>query len=346
MRLNLGLNLGIQGGSTVLPGELRGVTNITVSTSGNLAGIPRELVSDGAININSTADLQVLKTLVGTGAIIINSTADLDVGSTPWTPADLGASLALWLDADDASTITLNGSNVAQWNDKSGNDHHVIQSTASAQPTYISTGFNSKPTLFFDATDDVLACATTNVSSQGDLFYGAAFEMLSNTDNWRPIVGTDTSENTSNGGTLLLQRMSSRSEIGIHDSGRKDTGNTYAVQVTDLFEPRIATAGRNGGTNGQGGTITVTATGPSQPTYITQATQTWSTDEVTSRIQIGGKQQNQTGWADAYISEVIVCNTDLSTQDRQKLEGYLAWKWGLEADLPSGHPYKSTPPTV
>jgi hypothetical protein len=32
-----------------------------------------------------------------------------------WTPASLGASLALWLDAEDASTITLNGSTVSQW---------------------------------------------------------------------------------------------------------------------------------------------------------------------------------------------------------------------------------------
>jgi hypothetical protein len=31
-------------------------------------------------------------------------------GAAAWTPADLGADLALWLDADDASTITLNGS--------------------------------------------------------------------------------------------------------------------------------------------------------------------------------------------------------------------------------------------
>lgn len=33
-------------------------------------------------------------------------------GDVPWTPEDLGASLALCLDADDASTITLNGSTV------------------------------------------------------------------------------------------------------------------------------------------------------------------------------------------------------------------------------------------
>lgn len=34
--------------------------------------------------------------------------------------------------------------------------------------------------------------------------------------------------------------------------------------------------------------------------------------------------------------------TDIT--DVQKAEGYLAHKWGLEGNLPSGHPYKSSAP--
>jgi hypothetical protein len=63
----------------------------------------------------------------------------VSVPTNPWNPAQLGADLALWLDADDASTITLNGSTVAQWDDKSGNGKHMVQATASAQPTYTTT---------------------------------------------------------------------------------------------------------------------------------------------------------------------------------------------------------------
>jgi len=190
-----------------------------------------------------------------------------------------------------------------------------------------------------------MACATTTVSSQGDLFYGAVFQMLSDSGIWRMIVGTQISSNTSNAGTLLLQRMRNKSEIGIHDAGRNDTGSIYAVQVTNLFEPRIATVGRSGGSNGNGGLITVTATGPYQPTYLTQAVQSWETDEATTRIQIGGRQQNLTGFSNSNISEVVVCNRNLTTVERQKLEGYLAHKWGLTANLPSDHPYKTVGPT-
>ena len=60
-----------------------------------------------------------------------------------WTPANL-AGLALWLDAADASTITLNGSNVSQWNDKSGNNRHASQAVAANQPTYTAAALNSR----------------------------------------------------------------------------------------------------------------------------------------------------------------------------------------------------------
>jgi hypothetical protein len=41
------------------------------------------------------------------------------------------------------------------------------------------------------------------------------------------------------------------------------------------------------------------------------------------------------------VGEVIVYNSALSTAQRQQVEGYLAWKWGIQQSLPSSsHPYK------
>lgn len=52
-----------------------------------------------------------------------------------FTPRSV-ANLAMWYDGADASTFTLNGSNVSQWSDKSGNSRHAVQATASNQPAY------------------------------------------------------------------------------------------------------------------------------------------------------------------------------------------------------------------
>lgn len=44
------------------------------------------------------------------------------------------------------------------------------------------------------------------------------------------------------------------------------------------------------------------------------------------------------------MCELAVFNVYLNTSQRQSIEGYLAWKWGLEGSLPSGHPYASAAP--
>jgi hypothetical protein len=48
---------------------------------------------------------------------------------------------------------------------------------------------------------------------------------------------------------------------------------------------------------------------------------------------------------DGDIGEIVIFNSVLSTADREKMEGYLAWKWGLEGSLPMGHTYESAPPS-
>jgi len=59
---------------------------------------------------------------------------------------------------------------------------------------------------------------------------------------------------------------------------------------------------------------------------------------------IGKDQYNS--YFDGNIGEILVFDSALSDANRQKVEGYLAWKWGMEGDLPTGHPYKSSPPCV
>ena len=41
------------------------------------------------------------------------------------------------------------------------------------------------------------------------------------------------------------------------------------------------------------------------------------------------------------VAEFIMVGGEISDSDRQKLEGYIAHKWGLSDNLPSTHPYKN-----
>ncbi len=44
------------------------------------------------------------------------------------------------------------------------------------------------------------------------------------------------------------------------------------------------------------------------------------------------------------IMEAICYYGDLSVGQRQQVEGYLAWKWGLQTSLPSTHPFAKVRP--
>ena len=58
---------------------------------------------------------------------------------------------------------------------------------------------------------------------------------------------------------------------------------------------------------------------------------------------LGGANATE-GLLTANIYEMIIFNTALTTSQRQQVEGYLAWKWGLQNNLPDTHAYKKIKP--
>lgn len=71
--------------------------------------------------------------------------------ATAFSPSSI-TDLALWLDADSSSSLTMNGTGVSQWSDKSGNANHATQATAAAQPTVTSAAQNGRSGISFDGT--------------------------------------------------------------------------------------------------------------------------------------------------------------------------------------------------
>jgi hypothetical protein len=80
----------------------------------------------------------------------------------------------------------------------------------------------------------------------------------------------------------------------------------------------------------------VTLTTDSQATTPTYAAGTW----YLGNVSLFGEQLN------GDLLEVIVFNKILSTANITNCEGYLYWKYGQQALLPTGHPYKNSAPTV
>ena len=60
-------------------------------------------------------------------------------------------------------------------------------------------------------------------------------------------------------------------------------------------------------------------------------------------LQISGI--GSTKYWNGYVGEVLIYNKALSDVYRQYIEGYLAWKWGLQNNLPLTHYYYNAAPT-
>jgi hypothetical protein len=75
-----------------------------------------------------------------------------------FNPASISG-LAAWYDGAASSTITLNGSTVSQWADRSGNGRNLVQATAALQPNYNATGLNGRGTLSTTGTQWMQASA-------------------------------------------------------------------------------------------------------------------------------------------------------------------------------------------
>ena len=76
----------------------------------------------------------------------------------PFSPSDF-SNLELWLDASDTATITLSGSAVTQWNDKSASGYTFTQGTAAYRPQSGTRTQNGLNVLDF-GTNDLLQCTS------------------------------------------------------------------------------------------------------------------------------------------------------------------------------------------
>jgi hypothetical protein len=79
----------------------------------------------------------------------------------PFNPSSISGNI-LWLDANDTTTITKDGSNkVSQWADKSPSALVYAQATGSNQPTWVAGLQNGKPGVRFDGVNDYLQGTST-----------------------------------------------------------------------------------------------------------------------------------------------------------------------------------------
>jgi hypothetical protein len=152
-------------------------------------------------------------------------------------------------------------------------------------------------------------------------------------------------------GTEQFERLVDHDYISGFWFGRSGgTANTFGGGVKESADPygRFVTA-----TDGQWNIIgnqrnSTTHNIWNNGNWATKASGTVNGTATTSNaIGIGGWHNNSSQQAiNIDIAELVFYNMALADSDREKVEGYLAWKYNLTSNLPIGHPYKNIVPTV
>lgn len=256
-------------------------------------------------------------------------------GGQLWRPSNLGSALALWLDAEDATSITLNGTTVSQWNDKSGNARHAVQGTAANQPTYTTSGLNGKPALTFDGSDDFFELPNSVAPSGAN----AVFTSCTPNHTSNPSVAIIARAYNWGSWQFLSTSTGTAARFGVGRSGIDEAqanivGLTNATNkiLTGVYDKTNVRLSVNGETFASSAAYT-----PDISHHPSDAT------------SIGAFRTTGGALAGLYrgqIHEIIVMHSAPSQDQIDKVQGYLAWKWALEANLPVGHPFKSAPPFV
>jgi hypothetical protein len=226
----------------------------------------------------------------------------------------------LWLDgADPAGTgiLPANGATVSTWNDKSGNGRNAPANTTGA--------------LF--ATNSLNGNGSINITTRGQYYITSSFVPSSTNTPTVFIVVRQTSHTGGNNDFIISTAGYQTFDIFTKEGdyrARIDMYNNLAENgLIPISSPAIISVVGSGAPTYSvsmygNGTVNTTFTGDSS-----------SPMSVSMGFSIGALA----GFI-GNIYDVIMYNTALSTLQRQQVEGYLAWKWGLVSSLPNGHPYK------
>ena len=238
--------------------------------------------------------------------------------------------LSLWFDAADSNAVITSGSNVTQWRDKSQFANHS-QILTTNFPQVSTLGIGSISTILFNGANTRFTIPISSSYENRDTPYTLAVvcKPFFGGNNLTGIYGVLGRSTTFPDGLSILTRgyTSNMGFYGTFTSGiNLYTWNSNVHQL--LIAQRITL-----------GTVNIYDTG----TFTSAVGGTILPNS--NPFFLGFSAGVSGNYFNGELCEVLFYNASITNFQRQQIEGYLAWKWGLQANLPASHPYKNAPPT-
>jgi hypothetical protein len=246
-----------------------------------------------------------------------------------YNPASIAAPMGLWLDANPANFVYSSGTSIQTWKDKSAGAVDCSQVLVINQPTYEFDDVTNRYGVRFGS-QAVTSALNSSISPFGE------------TPSWSIVIVARFTQTSyyndvfcTKGPSLSLLRMNGGSTLDMWSGSQEST--TTIQNPTNPFIYTSSVDGSGNWINYFNGVPMKSGTSASAMTTASLLSLGYKTYEFSNTLQ---GCEGFTG----YIFEMFAFQTALSFADQQALEGYLAWKWGIQKYL--GNTYSSAPPVV
>jgi len=220
---------------------------------------------------------------------------------------DIGYTATGDLDAAAAATFIGGGSGyIVNWYDQSGNAYTATQATPANQPLYVASGQNGRPVGRWDGVNDGLDFTLGAFNSPMSVQVALYFAKLNSTANEYPFyLGAGGAPNT----VASIARLGpggNANKYSLFDGSTALTGPVLVGQVWKLLFQEINTSS------------------VFHKLWINSVSQTVPDNDASINTSgnggIGYARFYGSLWSACDIAELVICNTALSTADRQAAE--------------------------
>ena len=244
--------------------------------------------------------------------------------------------LVLWLDGNDPAgtgTPPANSAAITTWVDKSAS---AASGTATGTPTYQTSFANGRGSIRFPGSAYIQNASYTLTLSSKTFFMvcsSYAATTYGNPAGFMSFGNVGAVYDQQNGTAYQGPEASFNNKFGFLQA--YGNGGYYTSFGSPFGETPLGIYGDT-----QSGTAAIIYV---NGTVLANHTLSY-TPGTSTQYRIGRRTDGLGQYLYGNVCEVLVYTGILSTTNRQLVEGYLAWKWGTQASLPSGHPYLSAAP--
>ena len=235
-------------------------------------------------------------------------------------PGGVSANLRGWYNGNLGVTITSGA--VSQWNDQSGNGFNATQGTATSRPTQNTNGFNYNSMVTFDGQDNFLNVADLmTTGATGVSAFAVARQTGTGNDTWGCVIlGQANGPAWTGGGYGLTALNAGNTSFGFWV---RDYSANVVAKTTTLPVPTLMSGVWNGTT-------------ANNVQYFEDGTSQGTDAYTPGSVGDNGNTYIGTGFGTGTqycfygdIAEIAVYNTGLSTANANKVNSYLALKYGI-----------------